>query len=161
MEKAGWVEAEPITIKSTWKMITTTLRRKSYPSAPVSSLYLFSRKQDLAFQKEVNGNPHSRHHVRFWATPKKWWLPGGYFTDWLGAATFDKSVGFSMYNGQFTHKISEHTDEERDYLIQTLKDAKTVKKVEVVEHFTTAFRSRNGGGDQIVTDGSMPFIDLK
>ena len=66
-----------------------------------------------------------------------------------------------MYNGQFTHKIPEHTDEERDYLIQTLKDAKTVKKVEVVEHFTTAFRSRNGGGDQIVTDGSMPFIDLK
>jgi hypothetical protein len=33
--------------------------------APVSTLYLFGRKEDLAFEKPVGGSPKERHHVRF------------------------------------------------------------------------------------------------
>lgn len=160
MKSAGWAEADPITLRSSLKIIQASIFKKSYHTAPVSSLYLFSRKQDFAFQKEENGDPRQRHHVRFWATPKGWWLPGGYQADWLGAGTFDTNVGLSLFTGQITHRIAAHVDEERDYIVNDLKKARATKKVQYVEHFVSGFHDRNGGGDRIVTDGSLPFIHL-
>ncbi len=160
MHRAGWYEADELNAKSSWDMIVSTVLKRSYPTAPVSSLYLFGEKQALAFQQEVDGNTHKRHHVRFWPTPKKWWLPGGYRADWLGAATYDRSVGFSAFTLQFTHKIEENIDIERDYVVTTLVGAKTTAGVDVVEHYASGFRSRNGGGDHIKTDGNLPFIHL-
>lgn len=160
MEQAGWTRAEELSWKSTLKMIHSSVFKKSYPAAPVSSLFLFNNKQDIAFQIEVDNNPHKRHHVRFWKTPKGWWLPGGYQADWLGAATYDRRVGFSTLTWQITHKIAENVDEERDFVISTLKQSKQTKKVDVVEHFTTGYHDINGGGDRISTDGSLPFIYL-
>lgn len=161
MEAAGWTRADDLDWRSTLKMINSSILRKSYTSAPVSSLFLFNRQQDIAFQQEVNNTPHKRHHVRFWKTPPGWWLPGGYKADWLGAATYDRSVGFSTLTGQITHKIEEDTDIERNYVIRTLSDARQVDSVTVVDHFTSGYHDRNGGGDRIKTDGSLPFITLK
>ena len=53
MDAAGWSLADDITPRSAWKMVTTVLRRKSYPNAPVSPAFLFGRKQDFAYQQEV------------------------------------------------------------------------------------------------------------
>lgn len=160
MKKAGWVEADPLNKKSALLMIKASILRKSYPNAPVSSLFLFNKKQDLAFQKEVDNNPRKRHHVRFWSTPKNWWLPGGYEADWLGAATFDKSVGLSGFTLQITHKIAENTDEERDFVVSSVISANKNAKLRVIKHFTSGYHDRNGGGDRIRTDGSLPFINL-
>ncbi len=161
MKKAGWAKADKTTWKTSLKITLATLRGRSYKHAPVSPLYLFGRKQDFTYQEEVKNNPRSRHHVRFWRVPKGWYLPGGYQANWIGAATFDRHIGISLYTGQITHKISEHIDEERDHLVETLKDTKLVKDILIVKHFTSAFRHRNGGGDRIRTDGSLPFITLK
>lgn len=160
MEEAGWHIAEPLTLKSSWKMAHATVRNRSYKNAPVSSLYLFGYEQDFTYQKEVKNNPRTRHHIRFWKVPEDWYLPGGYKANFIGAATFDKNVGISLYTGQITHKISEHTDEERDFVVESLSKTKFVKSIKVVKHFTTAFRHRGGGGDRISTDGSLPFIFL-
>jgi hypothetical protein len=160
MKQAGWTQAEELSLKSSIKMTIASVLKKSYPSAPVSSLFLFGNKQDLAFQIEVNGNPHKRHHVRFWKTPNGWWLPGGHKADWLGAATYDRRVGFSTLTLQITHKIAENVDEERDFVLATLKKANKHLTVQVVEHFTSGFHDKNGGGDRIKTDGALPFIDL-
>ena len=160
MQAAGWVPAEDLSLRSTIRMVRCTLLGHSYPTAPVSSLYLFSRRQDLTFEQEVGGSTHRRHHVRFWRTPEEWWLPGGHRADWIAAATFDRSVGFSLFTGQFTHRIAEDTDEERDYVVQTLRDAGQAMQVKVVEHFASGYRSRNGGGDSIKTDGALPFVTL-
>ncbi len=160
MEAAGWVRAEPLSWRSSLDMVKNSVLKRSYPNAPVSSLFLFSRKQNFAYQQEVDGTPHERHHVRFWKTPKQWWLPGGYKADWIAAATYDTHVGISTLTGQITHKIEENIDIERDYLISTLQDAGVVKSLRVEKHFTSAFRDKNGGGDQIETDGSLPFISL-
>ncbi len=140
-------------------MIIASVRRVSYPTAPVSSLFLLGQKQNLAYQQEVNGNPRKRHHVRFWKTPRHWWLPGGYHADWLGAATFDKNVGLSLFTGQITHKIEEKIDEERDFVVKSLTQAGTAR-VRVIKHFGSGYHARNGGGDNVVTDGAMPFITL-
>lgn len=160
MQAAGWHLAEPLDLKSSVRMVYSSVLGRSYPQAPVSPLFVFGEQQGLAFQKEINNNPRKRHHVRFWKTPADWWLPGGYQTDWLGAATYDKNVGLSLFTGQITHKIDADVDKERDFVVSTLERANTTKEVKVVEHFTTSYYSRNGGGDSIHTDGSLPFVTL-
>jgi hypothetical protein len=159
MEAAGWKQADKVTLKSSLKIIYTTILSSPYPTAPVSPLFLFDNKQDLAFEKSVGDNPRKRHHARFWNIPDDYWLPGGYRAHWLGAATFDRNVGLSLFTGQVTHKIDGDVDHERDFVVNGIK--KNVEKVKWVEHFTSSYYSRNGGGDTIHTDGSMPFIHLK
>lgn len=74
MTDTGWVQADPINVRGSLRMIRAAITRRSYAQAPVSSLLLFGRVQDLAFQQEVAGNPAQRHHVRFWAVPEGWVL---------------------------------------------------------------------------------------
>ncbi|WP_207695858.1 hypothetical protein DOK67_0001425 [Enterococcus sp. DIV0212c] len=158
--KAGWMKAEPLSLHSSLHMIIASVFGRSYPKAPVSSLFLFNKKQDLAFEKEIENNPRRRHHVRFWKTPENWYLPGGRAADWLGAATYDKKVGFSFFTGQVTHKINSDVDKERDFVLDTFKQTDYVLSIEIVEHFTTSYHGRNGGGDEIFTDGALPFIKI-
>ena len=161
MKQAGWYQAEDVTLRSSWKIVKYTLLKKSYKTAPVSPLFLFGNKQSLAFQQEVNGNPAQRHHVRFWKTPGGWFLPGGHKVNWLGAATFDTNVGFSLFTLQITHKIAENTDDERDYVTKTITKHNAHATYTVIKHFSTGYHHRNGGGDRIKTDGSLPIITLK
>lgn len=160
-QQAGWAVADPLSLKSSLKIVSSSVLKKSYPTAPVSSLFLFQQKQTLAFEREVNHNPRKRHHIRLWKTPTDWHLPGGKQADWLGAATYDRNVGLSLFTGQITHKINEKTDDERDFVIETLKVSPLLGPIEVVEHFTTSYHSRNGGGDKIETDGALPFVTIQ
>lgn len=160
MRRAGWVMADEITLRSSLGIVKSSVLRTSYPEAPVSSLYLFGRKQDFAFQQEVDGNAAQRHHVRFWRVPQGWTLPGGHHVDWLAAGTYDTSVGLSTMTFQITHKIDEDIDAERDYIIDTVRFEDPTCGVEVIENFTTAFHDRNGGGDAVRSDGNMPVLDV-
>lgn len=161
MENSGWHRAEAVTLASSWRIITKTLRRKPYATAPVSPLYLFNRKEDFAYQQEVDGSPSKRHHVRFWKTPQGWVLPGGTRVDWLAAATFDRAVGLSLFTMQVTHKIEANTDLERDYVINTVKYCNpTAAKTSLIKDFSSGYESRNGGGDSIITDGHLPILDI-
>ncbi|WP_341728827.1 LssY C-terminal domain-containing protein [Brooklawnia sp.] len=161
MQDAGWTPADPITLRSAWKIISSTIARRSYDRAPVSPLFLFGRTQDMAYQQEVAGNPAKRHHVRFWRTPDDWLLPGGTRVDWLAAGTFDRAVGFSLFTLQVTHKIDADIDVERDHVIATIVNASPRAAVEVLKDFSTGYHSRNGGGDSIQTDGDLPIINLR
>lgn len=158
--ESGWHRADDLNFKSSIKIGLASIFSRSYKNAPVSSLFLFSRKQDLAFEKEIHGNPRKRHHIRLWKTPKDWYLPGGMQADWLASATFDRNVGLSLFTGQITHKIDPNVDEERDFVIKTLYENSVVDKVDEVTHFTSSYHGRNGGGDRIYTDGSLPFITI-
>ena len=82
---------------------------------------LFGRKQSFAYQKEVEGNPSQRHHVRFWHTPAGWVLPGGRSVDWLAGATYDRSVGLSALTFQVTHKIDADIDIERNFVVDDVR----------------------------------------
>ena len=85
-------------------------------------------------------------------------MPGGFAVDMVGAATFDRRVGLSLFTFQITHKIARYTDEERNLVVGVLRDAGAA--VHVVRHFSTGYHSRNGGGDAIETDGDLPIISL-
>ena len=160
MTAAGWHRADEITPASAWGIVASTLTGRSYRTAPVSTLTLFGRRQDVAYQQEVAGNPKQRHHVRFWHTPPGWLLPGGARVDWLGAGTYDTNVGVSLFTFQVTHRIDENTDIERDYIIESITSTEPRVVVRDLPHFTTGYHSRNGGGDQFITDGNLPILDL-
>jgi hypothetical protein len=161
MDAAGWTRADPVTLASSWRIITSTLTRRSYDDAPVSPLFLFGRQQDFAYQQEVDGNPAQRHHVRFWKCPDGWLLPGGRRVDWLAAGTFDTHVGLSLFTLQVTHKIDADTDVERDHIVATVTAAEPRASVDVIADFSTGYHARNGGGDSITTDGDLPIIDVR
>jgi hypothetical protein len=161
LEAAGWTRAEPVTLGSSWRIVASTLTRRSYDEAPVSPLFLFGRQQDFAYQQEVDGNPAQRHHVRFWRCPDDWLLPGGRRVEWLAAGTFDTSVGLSLFTLQVTHKIDADTDVERDHIVRTLTDADPRVAVDVIADFATGYHARNGGGDSIRTDGDLPIVDVR
>lgn len=159
MRRAGWTAAEPLGLATGWRITRASVLRRSYPAAPVSPLFVFGRRQDLVFEREVAGSPAQRHHVRFWSCPPGWKLPGGFDADLVGAATFDRRVGLSLFTLQVTHKVAERTDEERDLVVAALRSAGAA--VRVVRHFTTGYHARNGGGDAIETDGDLPIVDLR
>ncbi len=161
MLAAGWTRADDLSLRTGLRIVRSTLLRRSYLEAPVSPLLLFSRKQDFAYQQEVNGTPGKRHHVRFWRCPEGWRLPGGRETDWLAAGTYDRSVGFSLFTLQVTHKIAADTDLERDHVVSTVLGANHRAASTTIEGFSAGYHARNGGGDSIVTDGDLPILDLR
>ena len=160
MTAAGWTRADDLALRTGLHIVSTTLRRRSYPDAPVSPLNLFDRQQDFAYQQQVAGSPSERHHVRFWRCPDGWFLPGGTAVDWLAAGTYDRSVGLSLFTLQVTHKIEADTDVERDFIVASLTRAVPGLDVEVIRHFSSGFHARNGGGDRIETDGDLPVIEV-
>jgi hypothetical protein len=161
MSDAGWTRADDLTFRSGLRLVRRTLVRRPYPAAPVSPLFLFSRRQDLAFEQEIPGRASQRHHVRFWKCPEGWYMPGGLSTDWVGAGTFDRSVGFSMFTLQITHKIGEDIDLERDHVLQTLQAAGDATSVHWVRNYFSGYHSRNGGGDAISTDGDLAVVHVQ
>ncbi|AQP49165.1 hypothetical protein BW730_02875 [Tessaracoccus aquimaris] len=159
MRAAGWSLADEITIASSFKMIASTVFRRTYKEAPVSDLMLFRRRQDFAYQQEVGGDASKRHHVRFWKVPDGWLLPGGVQVGWVAAGTYDRRVGLSLFTGQVTHKIDPDTDAERDYIVDTVRYADPAVGLHIIDGFSIAYHSRNGGGDSIRTDGNLPIVD--
>lgn len=160
MTACGWVLADDITLRSSWGIIASSVFRRSYPAAPVSSLRLFGRRQCLAYQQEVEGNAAQRHHVRFWRCPDGWLLPGGHRVQWLGAGTYDRAVGLSLFTLQITHKIDADIDVERDYIVDSVLYHVPEARMHVLENFSTGYHHRNGGGDAIRTDGDLPVVEL-
>ena len=153
---AGWHPADPITFRTSLQIIERTLLKRPDDTAPVSSLFLFGRKQDLAFEQPVGASPRQRHHVRFWrADPIDQERPL-----WLGAATYDTSVGVSHRTGQVTHHIAADLDAERDKCSADLTRAGAAEDVYYVERFHDRLEGRNGGGDAWHTDGRLVVIVL-
>jgi hypothetical protein len=157
MLAAGWSPADPITLKSSLRIAESTIFHRPYVDAPVSSLFLFGRKEDLAFEKPVGNDARQRHHVRFWQVAAQSDSGKPY---WVGAITFDRSVGLSHTTGQITHHIAPDVDTERDGLIADLQRANRVSAIDWEDNFQDPPQGRNGGGDPWKTDGRLPVITL-
>jgi hypothetical protein len=150
--RCGWDPADPVTLRSSLRIAGSVIRNRSYPQAPVSNLFLFGRKQDLAFEKEAGKNASRRHHVRFWKAPE---LGRDGIPLWIGAVTYDRSVGFSRTTGQITHHIGPDVDAERDALIADLRKGGRLAQLFQVTGVGATFLGRNGGGDPYYTDGEL------
>ena len=181
MTKAGWYEADPNTFRNSVREAIALLFNRAYPNAPVSTLYLFNRKHDIAFQIPTNGklSPRTRHHVRFWKleTPKETDQDRGHFDYWsskllkwlhlerevwIGAGTYDfRPIDIRWRTGSITHGVRHNTNEERDFIIQTLKENSLVRSVSTSEP-GEQFKFRGQSFRTVfTTDGSVKVIQLK
>jgi LssY C-terminus len=158
MLAAGWSPADPITLKSSLRIAKSTIFHRPYEDAPVSHLFVFGRKEDLAFEKPVGNDARQRHHVRFWQVAA---LDDSGKSYWVGAITYDRSVGFSHTTGQITHHIAPEVDTERDALITDLRSVGRVAHIDWQDNFQNPPAGRNGGGDPWKTDGRLPVIALQ
>lgn len=152
MQAAKWYPAAALGLKSDLKIAADTVLSRPDEEAPVSSLYLFGRKEDLAFEQPVGDNPRHRHHVRFWQTDRK---DDEGRPIWIGSAVYDERVGLSRTTGQITHVTAPDVDAERDYLFDCLEKTGELAEHYVEPDFHQQHSGRNGGGDPWRTDGAL------
>lgn len=178
--RAGWYKADPPTFMNTLREGASIALNMSYPNAPVSTLYLFNRKHDLAFQLPTNDklSARTRHHLRlwrleapaedkhdhnhfdFWSKKLFHWLSGDREV-WVAACTEDvRPIGVRWRTGTITHAIDHNADIERDYTIESLKHAGCVKSVDSSEPGEPyKFRGQQFG--TFITDGAIKVVDIK
>lgn len=139
----GWVEADKLTLASSWRMVQAFVLNRPYPTAPFSTLFLFGRGQDVGFQKAIGDSPRRRHHVRFWGRnlenvqdidTASFWLntdapPAGARVPWVGAGTRDTGFGLTKLTFQITHATDADTNAERDFIVGELQKANAIGAV--------------------------------
>ncbi len=152
MLEIGWREADPLSLGSSLKIAESVLLDRPDPQAPVSRLYVFGRKQDLAFEREAGASAAERHHVRWWrsAVPDE-----AGRTLWVGSVTFDKGAGVSHLTGEITHHIGADVDAERDALMAALGAQGRTGPPWSKAGCGATREGRNAGGDAYATDGMM------
>ena len=148
--RVGWDETETIYAGSALKTAASFIFGGKYRYSPVSGLYMFGRKQDVAFQR-IRETIHERNHLRLWLSPWR-------FNDkpvWVGQVSRDIGVRFT-WKTITTHKIDPDVDETRDFLVQDLLYSQGLKKIAFVKGVGTASISeprKNLTGDPYFTDG--------
>lgn len=152
MIAAQWYPADPLTLRSCLEIAEATVLERPYKTAPVSNLYLYDRKEDLAFEHPVGHDPRKRHHVRFWKTDK---LDSDGRPVWIGSAVYDEHVGLSKTTGQITHVTGADIDKERDKLFHDLQETGDLAETYFIDDFHKIRAGKNGGGDPWFTDGRL------
>ena len=142
MEQAGWYMADPHSGRHFVQHGLSIFLGWEYPNAPVSNLYLFGRKQDIAFEIPISG-AGNRHHVRFWATTYEegkrlavhtisWHNRSSRVRGdnllWVGAASLDVGIAPIRHNLQLTHMIHPDTNRERELIVEQLDAHHLVKR---------------------------------
>jgi hypothetical protein len=133
--RAGWSQADGLSLKSSWRMVRAFVLNSPYPTAPFSTLYLYGRGQDVGFQKAIDNSPRKRHHIRFWALSLQraqavlgtasFWLntdrpPDHAEVFWIGAGTKDTGFSLTRLTFQITHATDSDTNAERDFIVAEL-----------------------------------------
>lgn len=176
MRRAGWEVADEHSLANVWREVVSSVLRVPYPTAPMSSLYLFGRKQDIGFEIQIHGKLWHRHHVRFWATtfdkegqleansihwfpPKERKMHEKEKLLWLGAASKDVGLALIKHNAQLTHMIHPDTNAERDLIVEQLEieGAVQVANLQIMEPYKLVNRAWSG---YLQTDGQLKIVTL-
>lgn len=148
--RQGWDLTETMRSDTILNTAISSLFGSKYRTAPVSSLYLFDRPQDIALQK-TRSSVDERNHLRFWRTP----VTLNNKPVWVGQISRDIGVKFSSKTF-LTHKIDPIVDEARLYITldmvssQALQAMGYVKGVGYSDYMTTKY---NYTDDPYYTDG--------
>jgi len=148
--RSGWDETETIHTGSLWKTAKSALSGSDYRYSPVSALYVFGRPQDVALQK-ARTSIHERNHLRLWLTPLRY--EGQ--PVWIGQISRDIGVRFTSKTIT-THKIDPDVDETREYLLEDLAYAQSLRAYGYVPGVGVAPLEEPRGnltGDPYFTDG--------
>lgn len=176
MAASGWHLADKHTPRNLLRAALSTIYGWDYEAAPMSSLFLFGRKQDLGFEIPIEGGQAgSRHHVRFWAATYQdgerfnvrsihWHNRTAHLRRerlmWIGAASRDVGVTLIRHNAQVTHMIDPDTNAERSLILQNLRAAGYGGRRRYIKlGAPQRIRNRVWFG-YLQTDGRMAILDL-
>jgi hypothetical protein len=152
---AGWIQAAALSGQSKLETVRAVAEMRGYKEAPVSILMLEGRPPDLVFEKQ-NNTFAQRHHLRIWQRP-------GTFDGrpiWVCAATHDTGIAFSEQDRTFIHKIDPEIDRERSKVVNDLLFTGKVKGLALVDRPQVPKKSKNGTGDDLITDGRMAVLEF-
>ena len=148
--RTGWNETEVVSAVSGFKTAMSFITGGEYRYSPVSSLYLFGRRQDIALQR-IRHNIHERNHFRLWLAPMTY--EGK--PVWIGQISRDIGVRFTTKTIT-THKIDPDVDETREFLLENLAYHQVLSKFAYVDGVGAAPVDEprsNLTGDPYFTDG--------
>jgi len=169
---AGWSPADPLNLRSSWRMVRAFLLNAPYPTAPFSTLYLFGRGQDAGFQKPIGDSPRKRHHVRFWALgfaqaeatlgTASFWLNTDRPAEhervfFIGAGTKDTGFSLTQLTFQVTHATDADTNAERDFIIGELARHRVIADVRSYQAGDSVSAERV---NRYITDGEVTAASL-
>jgi len=152
MSECGWAFTHRIDGTTVRRVITAALAGNPYLTAPVSSLYVFGRKQDVAFQR-ARSNLSQRNHMRLWLAP--YTVEGR--PVWVGQVSRDIGIKLTSKSPTFTtHVIDPMVDESRQFVLESLLYRLRISDFGFTRASAPAPRSRprlNLSGDAYFTDG--------
>ena len=155
----GWHLARQLDVASAIDTARAFIFRDQFLTSPVSPLYVFGRKEDIALQK-ARSTINERVHARLWLTP--YTFAGRRV--WIGQVSRDIGVRFTGQTWNLmTHKIGPDVDFDRTYLLQDLVMSGFVERYGYVDGVGAAppFAPRtNLTGDSYYTDGLRAVIFL-
>jgi hypothetical protein len=155
----GWHLARQLNVSSAIDTARAFIFRDEFLTSPVSPLYVFGRKEDIALQK-ARSTINERVHARFWLAPyafegRRVWI--GQISRDIGVRLTDQTWNLT------THKIGPDVDFDRAYLLQDLLVSGFVEKYGYVDGVGAAPASaprRNLTGDPYYTDGLRAVVFL-
>ena len=150
LARRGWHVTQTLSATSLWRTIRSAVLGGRYRYAPVSPLYLFGRRQDLALQKG-RSDVNQRNHMRLWLAP----VTHGGRPVWLGQISRDIGVRLTRRT-LTTHKIDPDVDETRWYLLQDLFFSDVLERFAFVDGVGPSPPTRprtNFTGDPYHSDG--------
>ncbi len=155
----GWTFTEAITVDSIRRMIGAAVADEPFFTAPVSALYLFGRKQDIALQRG-RAKIAQRNHMRLWLAPFR--CEGQ--PVWVGQVSRDIGVKVTTKSPTLTtHVIDPNVDESRQYVLQSLLHQEAVRWFALVRGVGAAARDQprhNLADDPYFTDGMRMAIGV-
>ena len=158
LDAATWHVADTSDSGAVISAIMKTYDNKDYLAMPMSTLYLFGRRQDFGYEMaEPIAMVASRHHFRIWKAPFTW---QGHEV-WCGAGTHDIGFAKDKRNGSVTHKIDSSIDGERDNIGASLQKAGKAKTLTYYLPKDPVQDARNATGDGYHSDGKLLVIFLQ
>lgn len=150
LARRGWNATASITVESSLHIAESSVFGSRYRYGPVSPLYVFGRRQDVAFQK-ARSSASERTHMRLWLAPVK----AGGTPVWVGQISRDIGVRLASRTVT-THKIDPEVDETRWYLNQDMQYSHSLSRhayAKGVGAATIESPRTNYTGDPYWTDG--------
>lgn len=158
LEAASWHIADTDNRKAVLNAVMQTYDSKDYLAMPMSTLFLFGRKQDFGYEMaEPIAMVASRHHFRIWKSPVTWHGQ----EVWVGAGTHDIGFAKDKRNNSVTHKIDPAVDGERDNIGSSLQKANKGKTFSYYLPQNPVQDAKNATGDGYHSDGRLLVILLQ
>ena len=158
LDAASWHIADTDNRKAVLNALMETYDTKDYLAMPMSTLYLFNRKQDFGYEMaDPIAMVASRHHFRIWKAPFTW---KGQEV-WVGAGTHDIGFAKDKRNNSVTHKIDPSVDGERENIGSSLQKADKAKSVTYYLPPNSVQDAKNATGDGYHSDGRLLVVFLQ